>query len=119
MSVLRSSRDADLSPKQLVPQLAGEGLYLTTESTLYRLQRRYGLRTKKRAMSRTHVTRAATVHRATRPNQVWNWDITWLPTSVRGLYLHLCLVMDIWSRRIVGWRIAEGESADTAAEFVT
>ena len=57
--------------------------------------------------SRTHVTRAAPVHRATRPNQVWSWDITWLPTTVRGVYLYLYLVMDVWSRRIVGWRIAE------------
>jgi transposase InsO family protein len=59
------------------------------------------------------------LHRATRPNQVWSWDITWLPTTVRGIYLHLYLVMDVWSRRIVGWRIAEGESADIAAELVS
>jgi len=44
MSVLRSSRYAELSPKQLVPQLADEGVYLASESTLYRLQRRHGLR---------------------------------------------------------------------------
>jgi transposase InsO family protein len=108
-----------VSPKQLVPQLADEGLYLASESTLYRLQRRYGLRGTRRIPSQTHVTRGATLHRATRPNQVWSWDITWLPTNVRGLYLHLYLVMDVWSRRIVGWRIAEGESADIAAEVIT
>lgn len=119
VSVLTSSRYAGLSPKQLVPRLADEGLYLASESTMYRVQRRHGLRTKKRAASRTHVTRACTVHRATQPNQVWSWDITWLPTTVRGLYLHLYLVMDVWSRRIVGWRITENESADTAAELVT
>lgn len=119
IQVLTSPRYADLSPKQLVPQLADEGLYLASESTLYRLQRRYGLRRARRASIRTHVTRAAAVHRATGPNQVWSWDITWLPTVVRGLYLHLYLVMDVWSRRIVGWRLAERESADTAAELVT
>jgi putative transposase len=74
--VLRSSRYAHLSPKQLVPQLADEGLYLASESTLYRLQRRYGLRAKARGVSRTDVTRASTVHRAVRPNQVWSWDIS-------------------------------------------
>ncbi len=58
------------------------------------------------------------MHCATRPNQVWSWDITWLPTNVRGIYLHLYLTMDVWSRRIVGWRIAEGDSADIAAEFI-
>jgi putative transposase len=85
LSVLTSSRYTHLSPKQLVPQLADEGLYLASESTLYRLQRRYGLREKPRGVSRTDVTRASTVHRAVRPNQVWSWDITWLPTNVWNL----------------------------------
>src|SRR6185437_4990180 len=70
-------------------------------------------------MSRTDITRASTVHRASRANQVWSWDITWLPTTVRGVYLHLYPVMDVWSRRIVGWRIAEGDSAEIASELIT
>lgn len=119
VTVLTSSRYAGLSPKQLVPQLADEGLYLASESTMYRVQRRHGLRRSKSSTPRTHVTRATTVHHATRANQVWSWDITWLPTTVRGVYLYLYLVMDVWSRRIVGWRVAERESADVAAEFIT
>jgi putative transposase len=119
MSVLTSSRYAGLPPKQLVPRLADEGLYLASESTMYRLQRRHGLRSKQRTTTRAHVTRACTVHRATRPDQVWSWDITWLPTTVRGVYLYLYLVMDVWSRRIVGWRVADRESADVAAALVT
>src|SRR5512134_3875918 len=118
LSVLTSSRYASLSPKQLVPQLADQGLYLASESTMYRMQRRHGLRTKGRATPRTHVTRASTAHQATGPNQVWSWDITWLPTTVRGSYLYLYLIMDVWSRRIVGWRIAERESADVAAALM-
>jgi hypothetical protein len=58
------------------------------------------------------------VHQATRPNQVWSWDITWLPTTVRGSYLYLYLIMDVWSRRVVGWRIAEHESSDVAAALI-
>jgi putative transposase len=119
VTVLTSARYAGLSPKQLVPQLADEGLYLASESTMYRVQRRHGLRRKKRTAAQTHVTRACTVHRATAPNQVWSWDITWLPTTVRGVYLYLYLVMDVWSRRIVGWQVAERESADIAAELIT
>jgi transposase InsO family protein len=119
LTVLTSSRYANLPPRQLVPQLADEGLYLASESTLYRLQRRLGLRQRKRSINRTDLTRASTVHRASRPNQVWSWDITWLPTTVRGVYLHLYLVMDVWSRRIVGWRIAHGDSAQIAAELIT
>jgi len=118
VTVLTSSRYAGLSPKQLVPQLADEGLYLASESTMYRLQRRHGLRTKRRTTGRTHVTRASTVHQATGPNQVWSWDITWLPTTLRGAYLYLYLIMDVWSRRIVGWQIAERETADVAATLI-
>jgi putative transposase len=70
VTVLTSSRYAGLSPKQLVPQLADEGLYLASESTMYRVQRRHGLRTKKRTTARIHVARASTVHQATGPNQV-------------------------------------------------
>lgn len=117
-TVLISSRYAGLSPKQLVPQLADEGLYLASESTMYRVQRRLGLGPKKRTARRTHVPRASTVHRATRPNQVWSWDITWLPTTVRGSYFYLYLIMDVWSRRIVGWRIAARESAAVAAALI-
>jgi transposase InsO family protein len=119
MAVLTSSRYAGLSPKQLVPQLADEGLYLASESTMYRLQRRHGLRTTRRTTARAHLTRACTVHQATGPNQVWSWDITWLPTTVRGAYLYLYLIMDVWSRRIVGWQIAERETADIAAALIT
>jgi len=70
-------------------------------------------------MSRTDITRANMIHRASRPNQVWSWDISWLPTTVRGVYLHLYLIMDVWSRKIVDWRIAETDSADIASELIT
>jgi len=117
LSVLTSGRYAGLPPKQLVPRLADEGLYLASESTIYRLQRRHGLSGKK-SLSTTHVSRSCTVHRANKPNQVWSWDITWLPTTVRGAYLYLYLIMDVWSRRIVGWRLAARECAELAAELV-
>ena len=117
--MLTSARYAGLSPKQLVPQLADEGLYLASESTMYRVQRRYGLRPTRRMISRTHVTRGCAVHCATQPNQVWSWDITLLPTVVRGTFLYLYLMMDVWSRRIVGWTIADTESATISAELFT
>lgn len=118
LAVMTSAPFAGVSPKQLVPQLADEGLYLASESTMYRLQRRHNIRAKKRAIERAHATRSSTVHRATGPNQVWSWDITWLPTVVRGRFLFLYLVMDVWSRRIVGWTIEEAESAELAAELI-
>jgi putative transposase len=118
LSIMTSSRYAGVSPKKLVPQLADEGLYLASESTMYRLQRRHGLRKRKQSTQRTHVTRSATTHQTVRPNQVWSWDITWLPTAVRGRFMKLYLVMDVWSRRIVGWTVAERETADIAADLI-
>lgn len=117
LAVMTSARYAGLSPKQLVPALADEGLYLASESTMYRLRRRLGLRCL-RPRIRSHVTRGSTVHRATSPNQVWSWDITYLPTTVRGRFLYLYLIMDVWSRRVVGWDVFERESAEHAAELV-
>jgi transposase InsO family protein len=118
VAVMTSPRYSGMSPKQVVPRLADEGQYLASESTLYRLQRRLGLRNGRRGVAHTHVTRATAVHKALAPNQVWSWDITWLPTTVRGRYLYLYLVLDVWSRRIVGWDVHEREGADEAAALI-
>jgi putative transposase len=53
------------------------------------------------------------------PNQVWSWDITDLPTSVRGIWLYLSLMIDVWSRKVVAWDVAEREEAQIAADLVS
>jgi putative transposase len=118
VAVMTSPQYCHVPPKQLVPQLADEGIYLASESTMYRLRRRFELCGRTRTTARNHVTRATTVHCATAPNQVWSWDITYLPTPVRGRFLRLYLVLDVWSRRIVGWKIHERESDELAAEMI-
>jgi transposase InsO family protein len=118
LAIMASPVYSDLSPKQLVPRLADEEIYLASESTLYRLRRRFGLHAGRRGSAKAHVTRASTVHRASGPNQVWSWDITYLPTVVRGRFLYLYLVLDVWSRRIVGWDVCEREGADAAAKLI-
>jgi putative transposase len=118
VAVMTSPQYCQVPPKPLVPRLADDGIYLASESTMYRLQRRFELRGRTRTTTRTHVTRATTVHRATAPNQVWSWDITYLPTPVRGRFLRLYLVLDVWSRRIVGWKVHERESDELAAEMI-
>jgi transposase InsO family protein len=117
LALLTGPEDGHFSPKQLVPRLADEGKYLASESTMYRLRRRVG-RGARRPLLRTAVTRATTVHRAVRPNQVWSWDITYLPTVTRGRFPRLYLVMDVWSRRIVGWDIHDHETAERAATLI-
>jgi putative transposase len=118
MAVMTSVEHFGVSPKQLVPRLADEGIYLASESTMYRLQHRFKLRERARPATCPRVARATVTHRATGPNQVWSWDITYLPTPVRGQYLYLYLVVDVWSRRIVGWRVHERESPDLAAQMI-
>ena len=56
---------------------------------------------------------------ATAPNQLYSWDMTYLPTAVKGIFLYLYLVMDIYSRKIVGWQVYENESSARAAELMT
>jgi transposase InsO family protein len=118
LAVMTSARYGHLPPKQLVPRLADEGTYIASESTMYRLQKRVGLGALRRSVLRTHVTRGATMHRATRANQLWSWDITSLPTTIRGRFLRLYLVMDVWSRRIVGWEVHAHEVAAHAATLI-
>ncbi len=115
LEVLQAPSHQGLSPKQLVPHLADKGVFVASESTLYRMQRRLGLRPPKRPVSARTTVRATTMHTATGPNQVWSWDITLLPTTIRGRFYYLYLVMDVWSRRIVGWTVEPNESAETAA----
>jgi transposase InsO family protein len=119
VAVMTSPEYRELPPKQLVPRLADQGIYLASESTIYRLQRRFGLRGQACAtMGRRRVTRATMVHHATGPNQVWSWDITYLPTLVRGRFLYLYLVLDVWSRRIVGWTVHDRETDELAADMI-
>ena len=115
---MTSAEYSHLSPKQLVPRLADEGRYLASESTMSRLRRRVGLRARRPPVLHTEVTRATTVHHAVRSNQVWSWDITYLPTVIRGRFLRLYLVMDVWSRRIVGWEVHADERAERAATLI-
>jgi putative transposase len=107
-----------LSPRQLVPRLADEGIYVASESTMYRIARSSGLRHHRRPAVRTYVTRATTAHQASRPNQVWSWDITYLPSLVRGRFFYLYLVMDVWSRRIVGWTVETRETPEASSSLI-
>jgi putative transposase len=118
LALMTSAAYGHLSPKQLVPRLADEGRYLASESTMYRLKRRVGRGPHRPPTLRTQVPRATTVHRAVRSNRVWSWDITYLPTVIRGRFLRLYLVMDVWSRRIVGWEVHDAERAERAATLI-
>lgn len=117
LGIVNSPRFRDLSPKQIVPLLADEGIYVASESTVYRLLRRNEqMEHRGRARPATHRKPAEVV--ATAPNQVWCWDITWLPTSVRGQFFYLYTIVDVFSRKIVGWAVHDRESDMHAATLV-
>lgn len=107
----------DLPPAQLVPRLADEGIYLASESTFYRILKKAELATY-RLNSRPRVHKKPMALMATGPNELWSWDITYLKSPVRGMYYFLYMVMDIYSRMIVGWEIHECESAEFSAPMI-
>lgn len=106
---------ADLSPSQIVPKLADKGVYLASESSFYRIlkaadqlhHRGRAKEKQKRPPPTTHVAKA--------PNEVWTWDISYLPSWVRGQYFYLYLIVDIFSRKIVGWEVHDREGGEEAA----
>jgi putative transposase len=117
LDVLTSERFRDHSPRQIVPLLADEGVYVASESTMYRLLHSEQLQ------AHRGRSRAPTNHRppelvATAVNTVWSWDITYLRAPVRGSFFYLYLVEDLYSRSIVGWEVHEQESADAAAKLI-
>lgn len=116
VAIATSAEFRDASPKQIVPLLADRNVYVASESTMYRvlhdadLQRHRG-----RARPPAHRPRE---HRADGPWQLASWDITYLPSHVRGQFFYLYLVEDVWSRKILGWQVHEVESATLAAELI-
>lgn len=117
LEVVNSPKYRDLAPAQIVPRLADEeGIYLASESTLYRvLREEKQLTHRERSRPATSTRPAEQV--ATGPNQVWSWDITYLPAPVRGTFFYLYLILDVWSRKIVGGVVHEEESSDLASQL--
>ena len=107
----------DLSPWQIVAQLADSGRYLGSESSFYRVLKRNDLLSH-RQKSKPRVHRRPKDLLARNPNEVWSWDITYLNSPIRGVYYYLYLVEDIFSRMIVGWTIEEVESAEHGAQLI-
>ncbi|MDB4913116.1 MAG: transposase [Gemmatimonadetes bacterium] len=114
LTTVTSAVYRDLSPHQIVPLLADTGRYLASESTLYRMLRAEAL-LQHRGRANAPERRGPRTHTATGPNQLWSWDITYLKTPVRGVFDYLYLLLDVWSRKIVGWAVHPAESAEEAA----
>ena len=117
VEVCNSRTYRDLSPWQIVAQLADSGRYLGSESSFYRVLKRNDLLSH-RQKSKPRVHSRPKDLLARNPNEVWSWDITYLNSPIRGVYYYLYLVEDIFSRMIVGWTIEEVESAEHGAQLI-
>lgn len=117
LDTLNQPEFANMPPSQVVPRLADDGVYLCSESTMYRILHE-AKQQNHRGRSKAPEPKSASTHCANGPNQVWCWDITWLPGPVKGVHFYLYLMLDIFSRKIVGWEVHEQESADNASRLL-
>lgn len=115
LDVCHEPEYAGLPPGQIVPRLADAGLYLASESTFYRILHESGEQHHRSRSRKPKKSRPPEGYCASRPNQVWTWDITWLPTLIRGLFFYLYMVLDVYSRKVVVWEVREREIAEYAA----
>lgn len=117
ITIVKKEEYVDLPPTQIVPKLADQGTYIASESTFYRVLREEKMQNH-RGRSQRSERRIPESHLATSPNQVWTWDITWLGGPVKGLYYRLYLILDLFSRKVVGWEVWETEEAKYAETLV-
>ena len=119
ITVANESEYAKLPPSKIVPKLADQGRYIGSESTFYRiLKANNQLKHRQKAKPSGGVKKPRALT-ATAPNQIYTWDISYLPTRIKGLFFYLYLVMDIFSRKIVGWQVYEQECNVLAADLMT
>lgn len=118
LAAANSAEFAHLPPSQIVPRLLDRGEYIASESTFYRILKganQLAHRGAERPAQQRSKPRALS---ATAPGQLYSWDITYLPTTVRGVYFYLYLFMDIFSRKVVGWQVYDTESSQLASEVM-
>ena len=118
LATMNSPRYRDLSPCQIVPLLADRGSYLASESTFYRILREEKL-LHHREPSRPAVHTRPDAKVATGRNQIWSWDITYLPSNIRGQFFYLYMVMDVWSRKIIGWEVHLREHSKLSSAMIS
>jgi putative transposase len=116
VGVATSAEFRDKPPTQIVPLLADQGIYIGSESTLYRVLRGEKMQLLRgRARPPAHRPHE---HEADGPWQLASWDITYLRSHVRGAFFYLYMVEDVWSRKILGWEVHDVESAELAAQLI-
>jgi len=117
LTVANSEEFASLPPSQIVPALADRGVYMASESSFYRVLKAASQQ-HRRGRAKKPSERVLTSHCATGPNQVWSWDITWMPAAVKGQFYYWYMVLDVFSRKIVGHEVHVAESSELASRLM-
>jgi transposase InsO family protein len=113
-----SAAFVNLSPHQIVPRLADDGIYIASESTFYRVLKFEKL-TEHRGLTKPRIVERPMSYEATKSNQIYSWDITYLQSSVRGQFYYLYLFLDLFSRKIVGWNVHENQDMNLSSILLT
>lgn len=116
LDTLNSERFRDMAPGEIHATLLDEDVYLCSERTMYRILSRYGQNVIRRQSAPRLYTKPELL--ATRPNELWSWDITKLKGPVKWSYYYLYKILDVFSRYAVGWLVADRESAELARLLV-
>lgn len=117
LALLRDPAFVDKAPAQVWARLLDQGTYLCSVSTMYRILRESG-ESRERRRQATHPSKAKPELVAHAPGQIYSWDITKLRGPFRGVWYDLYVMLDIFSRYAVGWRLEETENGELAAEFI-
>jgi putative transposase len=117
IEVANEPRFADTPPARIVPMLADEGIYLASESSFHRVLRAHGQMHRRGRAQPPRKSGPSRTHLATCPGQVWCWDVTFLPSRVQGRWFYLYLILDLYSRKIVGFGVHDTDTAEHAAHL--
>jgi len=115
LEVCHQPEFASSPPSQIVPQLADRGEYIASESSFYRILREADEQHHRGRSRASRKVALPTSFCATEPNQVWSWDITWLPGPIHGLFFYLYMIIDIYSLKVVGWEVYSQELSEYAS----
>jgi putative transposase len=118
LQVCNSAEHKSLPPTQIVPKLADQGVYIASEASFYRVLKANNQINRRGAAQLPKKVVAPQTLTALDANQVWSWDITYLPSVVRGQFLRLYMVIDVFSRMIVAWEVHWEEASAHAASLI-
>ena len=117
IKTMNSPEYRDMTPHQIVADLADRGKYLASEATMYRILKAEGQGAHRQGSAPKKHQKPMELA-ATGPNQVWTWDITYLPSSIQGIFFYLYMVLDLYSRKIVAWQVHAREDSTLAGDLI-